>query len=84
MKFIYFYSEGCLNCHYISLLMKKMNIYSYFTSIESDSAEGIELKNKYNLKVTPVILIFNNNNLVDKYSNIEKPELDKIRNTYFK
>lgn len=61
-----------------------MNIYSYFISIESDSAKGLELKNKYNLKVTPVILIFNNNNLVDKYSNIEKPDLDKIRNTYFK
>lgn len=79
MKPIYFYDKGCLNCHYISLLMKKMNIYDLFDKIECDSKEGIEIKKKYNLTTAPVILILDDNhNVIKLYNNIEKPDLVNV------
>lgn len=82
MDFINVYSKGCFNCHYIELLMKKLNIFDKIKQVEKDSINGINLVDKYNINSVPTLLVFNSDLLVEKYENIEKPLLENFKRKY--
>lgn len=78
------YSKGCMNCHYISLLMKKLNIYDNIEQIEETSNIGKAFIKEYNIVSTPTLLIYNNNVFIKKIENINKNDLIKIQTVLLK
>ena len=73
-----------MNCHYISLLMKKLNIYDNIEQIEETSNIGKALIKEYNIVSTPTLLIYNNDVFIKKIENINKNDLIKIQTVLLK
>lgn len=74
------YSKGCMNCHYISLLMKKLNIYDDIEQIEETSNIGKSYIKEFNITSTPTLLLFNDKDVfIKKIENINKSDLVKIQ-----
>lgn len=74
------YSKGCMNCHYISLLMKKLNIYDDIEQIEETSNIGKSYIKEFNITSTPTLLLFNDKYVfIKKIENINKSDLVKIQ-----
>lgn len=74
------YSKGCMNCHYISLLMKKLNIYDDIEQIEETSNIGKSYIKEFNITSTPTLLVFNDKDVfIKKIENINKSDLVKIQ-----
>lgn len=74
------YSKGCMNCHYISLLMKKLNIYDNIEQIEETSNIGKSYIKEFNITSTPTLLLFNDKDVfIKKIENINKSDLVKIQ-----
>lgn len=69
-----------MNCHYISLLMKKLNIYDDIEQIEETSNIGKSYIKEFNITSTPTLLLFNDENVfIKKIENINKSDLVKIQ-----
>lgn len=74
------YSKGCMNCHYISLLMKKLNIYDDIEQIEEISNIGKSYIKEFNITSTPTLLLFDDKDVfIKKIENINKSDLVKIQ-----
>lgn len=69
-----------MNCHYISLLMKKLNIYDDIEQIEETSNIGKSYIKEFNITSTPTLLVFNDKDVfIKKIENINKSDLVKIQ-----
>lgn len=69
-----------MNCHYISLLMKKLNIYDNIEQIEETSNIGKSYIKEFNITSTPTLLLFNDKDVfIKKIENINKSDLVKIQ-----
>lgn len=69
-----------MNCHYISLLMKKLNIYDDIEQIEETSNIGKSYIKEFNITSTPTLLLFNDKDVfIKKIENINKSDLVKIQ-----
>lgn len=69
-----------MNCHYISLLMKKLNIYDNIEQIEETSKIGKSYIKEFNITSTPTLLLFNDKDVfIKKIENINKSDLVKIQ-----
>lgn len=69
-----------MNCHYISLLMKKLNIYDDIEQIEETSNTGKSYIKEFNITSTPTLLLFNDKDVfIKKIENINKSDLVKIQ-----
>ena len=69
-----------MNCHYISLLMKKLNIYDNIEQIEETSNIGKSYIKEFNITSTPTLLLFNDEDVfIKKTENINKSDLVKIQ-----
>ena len=82
MEFIYLHTKGCNSCYYIELLLRHYNVFNRFKVISKEGLKGIEYIDKYNLNSVPVILVFNNNELVDIYKDLDKSKVIKMLNKY--
>lgn len=78
MKVYYIYSAACMNCHYVSLLLKLHNIDDKIEQIEIESSKGEEFKRKYSINRVPIILVYNNDKLVIRIDNIEKRDIQQL------
>lgn len=78
MKIYYIYSATCMNCHYVSLLLKLHNIDDKIEQIEIESPKGEEFKYKYSINRVPIILIYNSGKLVRRIDNIEKRDIQQL------
>lgn len=73
----------CFACDYVKRLIKANHLDSDIVKYMIDSDEGLALKKKYNLKTIPVILVYNNENLVELLTDIEKKDILNIKDKYF-
>lgn len=78
MKIYYIYSAACMNCHYVSLLLKLHNIDDKIEQIEIESPKGEEFKRKFFINRVPIILIYNSGKLVRRIDNIEKRDIQQL------
>lgn len=76
IKFIH---SECFACDYVERLLKYYRMYDDVEKIHVDSDEGQKIRNQYNFKKIPVLMIYFDEHLITIISDISKEDVIKLR-----